>query len=179
METHAGSGMPTSQDRDRTTQRALKLWQMVRDIKIAMLTTKDGRAFRSRPMECLQVDENGTLWFFTAASSAKSAEVESEHEVGLSLADKANQNYVSISGVADLVRDREKTRALWTEEQRAWYPDGPDDPGLALLKITVLQAEYWDRPTGEMIAAQGLVRAIADETPDLGENEKLTFEPSR
>jgi hypothetical protein len=47
-----------------------------------------------------------------------------------------------------------------------------------LLKVTVRQAEYWDRPTQQMVADQGLVRALADETPDLGENEKLSFERS-
>lgn len=170
--------MTTNQPRDRAAQRAQKLWQMVRDIKVAMLTTADGRVFRSRPMECLEAEENGTLWFFTSASSHKAEEVRAEHEVGLAFADKANQNYVSISGVARIVRDEAKARALWTEEQRAWYPDGLDDPDLVLLKVSAQQAEYWDRPTGEMVAAQGLVRAIADETPDLGDNQKLTFEPS-
>jgi general stress protein 26 len=170
--------MPTSQSRDRSGQRAQKLWQMVRDIKIAMLTTRDGRLLRGRPMECLQVDDDGTLWFFTAASSPKAAEIADEHEVGLAFIDKPGQNYVSVSGLATVVHDEEKARTLWTEDQRNWYPQGLDDPALALLKVTPQQAEYWDRPTGEMVAAQGLVRAIADETPDLGDNAKLTFEPS-
>jgi general stress protein 26 len=169
--------MASAQPKDRPAQKAQKLWQMVQDAKIAMLTTRDAGRLRCRPMECLQVDqETGTLWFFTGASSPKTGEVDGEREVALGFADKAQQNYVSISGVATLVRDRAKARELWTEEQRAWYPKGLDDPELTLLKVRVEQAEYWDRPTGEMVAAQGLVRAIADETPDLGENEKLTFE---
>jgi len=174
--------MQSAQPKDRPAQKqkAQKLWQMVQDIKIAMLTTRDSGMLRCRPMECLQVDAPaGTLWFFTGASSPKTDEVDDEHEVALAFADKTHQNYVSISGRAKLVRDRAKARELWTEEQRAWYPEGLDDPELALLKVSVQQAEYWDRPTGEMVAAQGLVRAIADETPDLGENEKLSFEHSR
>ena len=77
-----------------------------------------------------------------------------------------------------MVRDRAKAKELWSEEQRIWFPGGIDDPDLALLKVKVEQAEYWDKPTSAMVAAQGLVRAVADETPDLGENEKLTFEHS-
>lgn len=168
--------MPPAPMKDRPTQKAEKLWQMVRTIKIAMLTTQDGGVMRGRPMECLEVEDNGTLWFFTGASSPKTGEVGGEHEVCLAFVDKAGQNYASISGRAVIVRDQARARALWNEDQRAWYPDGLDDPQLALLKVTAQQAEYWDRPTGEMVAAQGLVRAIADETPDLGENEKLTFE---
>lgn len=170
--------MATSQSRDRCVQRTQKLCQMVRDIKIAMLTTRDGDLLRGRPMECLQVDDDGTLWFFTSSSSPKAAEIAGEHEVGLAFMDKARQNYVSVSGLATIVHDQEKARTLWTEDQRSWYPQGLDDPALALLKVTAQHAEYWDHPTGEMVAAQGLVRAIADETPDLGDNAKLTFEPS-
>jgi general stress protein 26 len=168
---------PSKPPKDRPAQKARKLWQMVEDIKIAMLATRDRGVLRCRPMECLQVDgETSTLWFFTGASSPKTGEVDDEHEVALAFTDKTHQNYVSVSGVARVVRDRAKAREMWNEAQRAWYPKGLDDPELALLKVTVQHAEYWDRPTGEMVAAQGLVRLVADETPDLGENEKLTFE---
>jgi general stress protein 26 len=170
--------MPNAQPKDRPAQKAQKLWQMVRDIKIAMLTTRDGGLLRARPMECLQADEDGTLWFFTGAASPKAGEVAGEHEVGLAFVDKAHQNYVSISGRATILRDKAKSRQLWSDEQRTWYPNGLDDPNLALLKVRVQQAEYWDRPTGEMVAAQGLVRAVTDETPELGDNEKLSFESS-
>jgi general stress protein 26 len=170
--------MPTAQAAPRKAEKADKLWRMVQDIKIAMLTTRDGEVLRSRPMECVQAEPSGTLWFFTGATSPKTGEVDGEHEVALAFIDKAAQNYVSISGRATVVRDRAKARALWTEEQRVWYPDGLDDPELALLRVNVEQAEYWDRPTNAMVAAQGLVRAIADESPDLGENEKLSFERS-
>jgi general stress protein 26 len=162
----------------RASEQAQKLWQLVRDIRIAMMTTRDGGVLRGRPMECVQVDESGTLWFFTGATSPKTEEVAGEHEVCLSFVDKPGQNYVSVSGFAAVIRDRAKARELWTEDQRAWYPRGLDDPELALLKVRPQQAEYWDRPSSDMIAAQGLVRALADETPDLGENEKLSFKHS-
>ncbi|HEX2115643.1 MAG TPA: pyridoxamine 5'-phosphate oxidase family protein [Alphaproteobacteria bacterium] len=171
--------MSAARSEGREAEQTRKLWQMVRDIKIAMMTTRDGGVLRSRPMECVQVeDDDGTLWFFTGASSPKAAEVAGEHEVCLCFVDRPGQNYVSISGFASILRDRTKARELWTEDQRAWYPRGLDDPELALLKVRAQLAEYWDRPSSAMIAAQGLVRALADETPDLGENAKLSFEPS-
>lgn len=156
-----------------------KLWQLIDDIKIAMLTTRDGSVLRSRPMELLQNERNGTLWFFTYASSHKTSEVGGEHAVNLSFADKADQNYVSISGTAVVVRDRAKAKELWTEEQRRWYPQGLDDPELALLKVDVQQAEYWDRPSAAMVAEQTLVKILTDETLDLEENAKIKFEDAR
>lgn len=168
--------MTPAQDRD---QRTAKLWQLIDGIKIAMLTTRDGSVLRSRPMELLQNERNGTLWFFTYASSHKTSEVGNQHAVNLSFVDKADQNYVSISGRAMVVRDRAKAEELWTEEQRRWFPRGLDDPELALLKVDVQQAEYWDRPSAAMIAEQTLVKVVTDETPALEENEKIKFEHAR
>lgn len=162
----------------KSRERARKLWQLVGEIRLAMLTTRDEGVLRSRPMECVKVEDDGVLWFFTKASSPKTAEVAEDREVNLALADKANQNYVSLSGRAAIVRDRAKASELWNEDQRTWFPGGIDDPELALLRVKVEQAEYWDRPSSAMVAAHGLVRAVTDEAPELGENEKLTFERS-
>ena len=158
------------------SERADKLWQLIGNIKIAMLTTRDGDVLRSRPMELLQAEPGGTLWFFTYASSHKTSEVDDQQIVNLSFADKPSQDYASVSGRAVIVRDKAKAKELWTEEQRRWFPRGLDDPELALLKVDVQQAEYWDRPSAAMVAEQTLVKMVTDEAPDLGKNEKLKFE---
>ncbi len=161
------------------SEQTAKLWELIDGIKIAMLTTRDGDVLRSRPMELIQTERDGTLWFFTYASSHKTSEVESENAVNLSFADKKNQNYVSISGIAAVVRNRAKAQDLWTEELRTWFPRGLDDPELALLRVSVRQAEYWDRPSAAMVAEQSLVKVVTDETPNLEQNEKLNFEHAR
>lgn len=168
--------MPADQ---RDSKQARKLWDMVDQIRVAMLTTVDGGVLRSRPMECMQADGNGVLWFFTNISSHKTSEVSAQQQVNLGFADTTKQNYVSISGRASVVRDQAKAKELWTEDQRAWFPRGLDDADLGLLRVEVEQAEYWDRPSAEMVGAQGLVKAMADETPDLGENQKVNLEPAR
>ena len=52
-----------------------KLWSMMKGVKFAMLTTEDGGHLRARPMVAAQKDFDGTLWFFTRASSHKVDEV--------------------------------------------------------------------------------------------------------
>lgn len=168
--------MPADQ---RDSKDARKLWDMVDQIRIAMLTTMDGGVLRSRPMECMLAEGNGVLWFFTNISSHKTSEVSTQQQVNLGFADTVKQNYVSISGRASVVRDQAKAKELWTEDQRAWFPRGLEDPDLGLLRIEVEQAEFWDRPSAETVGGQGLVKAVADETPDLGENKKLDLEHAR
>ena len=158
---------------------AKHLFDMIRHIKFAMLTTveEDG-ALRARPMANKQADEfDGSLWFFTRASSPKVDEVEKSHEVNVSFSDPDKQSYVSVSGSAELVRDRKKAEELWTPYTKIWFPNGIDDPELALLKVTVSKAEYWDSPSSMMVQAFGIAKAAVtgDRSPLTGENKKVNF----
>jgi general stress protein 26 len=152
-----------------------KLASLIGDIKIGMLTTEepDG-TLRSRPLATLQLDSAGRLWFFTALSSGKVAEMDRHRKVNLSYANVSDQNYVSISGRSRLLRDREKMQELWTLWVKPWFPNGLEDPDLGLLEVTVEQAEYWDAPASRMQQLLGLGRALTgDDRGALGEHGKI------
>lgn len=154
-----------------------KLGEMIADIDFAMLTTieKDG-TLRSRPMSTQQIEFDGDLWFFTRASTPKVDEVEHDERVNLSYAKPEDQRYVSVSGTARVVRDRSKIEELWTPVLKAWFPKGLEDPDLALLKVTVEQAEYWDSPSSAMAHLFGFVKALATgQEYNPGENEKINL----
>jgi general stress protein 26 len=129
-----------------------KLAELIRGMKVAMLTTlADDNTLRSRPMASLDVEFDGRLWFFTAASSDKVADVAHERQLNVSYADADLSRYVSLSGAGRLVDDPRRIRALWRPEQKAWFPRGLSDPDLALLCVDVVLAEYWDGSTSETI----------------------------
>jgi general stress protein 26 len=132
---------------------------LVRGIRVAMLTTVDGDGeLHSRPMATQDIDFDGTLWFFTAADSEKAAELERDARVNVSYADEARARYVSLSGAARLVRDRQKMRDLWTPLLKAWFSQGLGDPNLALVEVTVTGGEYWDAPSSRLVRLAGLVK---------------------
>lgn len=143
------------------TDDTAKLWDLIKTVEIAMLVTEDGEHLRSRPMAMSQKSFDGTLWFFTSASSHKVTEVAEDHRVNLSFAHPGKQDYVSVSGRASLVQDRTTIDEHWSEATRVWFPKGKDDPNLAMLKVTVQQAEYWDAPSSAMLHAYGYVKAVA------------------
>src|SRR4028118_401596 len=92
-----------------------KLNEMIKDIRIAMLTTQAPEgSLRGRPMATQEAPFDGDLWFFTGAASHKVDEVEDEHHVHLSYAAPEDNRYVSISGRASVVRDRAKAQELWS-----------------------------------------------------------------
>jgi general stress protein 26 len=129
-----------------------KLATMIRGIKIAMLTTvaPDGR-LKSRPMATQEAEYDGTLWFFTQAGSDKVGEILQLPHVNASYVSVEDHRYVSLSGRAIVVQDAEKARELWTPGHRAWFPLGLDDPELALLRVDVERAEYWDMLSSAMV----------------------------
>lgn len=156
------------------------LGELIQGIQVAMMTTVevDG-TLRSRPMWTHDRDFDGELWFFTREHSAKVGEVEHDHHVNLSYADPSKDRFVSISGRCRLVNDRQKIHELWNPTLRAWFPNGVDDPELALLCVTVEKAEYWDTPNSRMVQLAGFVKAVVTgEEYQPGENEKVTMEQS-
>ena len=153
-----------------------KMWAMMNDISFAMLTTEDDDNLRARPMVAAQSDFDGVLWFFTRASSHKVDEVQQDQRVGVTYADPSKQDYVSLSGKARLVRDKAAIDAHWGESMRTWFPKGKDDPDIALLKVDVTMAEYWDAPNSTMVHAYGYLKAVVTgEPPHPGGNEKVRF----
>jgi general stress protein 26 len=152
-----------------------KLWDMIKEIEVAMMTTVDADgSLRSRPMWTQHTDFDGILWFFTRADAPKSSEVGRDHRVNLSYAQPNRQNYVSVSGTAELIRDRGQIAALWSESLTTWFPKGLKDPELALLRIRVERAEYWDAPSSAMVHAYGYVKAkLTGEPPHPGHQEKV------
>jgi general stress protein 26 len=163
-------------------QEFATLRTLIGRMKVAMLTTTTNAGeLRSRPLHTLACDDDGTLWFFVSASSPKVHEIEHEYgHVGLSYADTGRQDYVSISGTGSLVRDRERMKKLWTPWARLWFPEGVDDPDLALLRVNIDAAEYWDAPGSSVRRLYGLAKARASgDLSSLGEHRKLRNTPTR
>jgi general stress protein 26 len=154
-------------ERGGSHEEALRrLGERIHGIRVAMLTTEDpDGCLRSRPMATLEREFDGTLWFFTAASSVKAKDVAKHHQVNLAYADPAQERYVSISGQARLVRDKAPIRELWTPVVKAWFARGIDDPDLALLEVSVEQAECWDAPSSRMVQLFEMVKAVTQGKP--------------
>jgi general stress protein 26 len=153
-----------------------KLCEMIKDIDFCMLTTVDENdELHSRPMSLNgDVDEEGNLWFFTSSNSHKASEIERTPNVNVSFVDTSDQRYVSSSGTAQLVHDRNKIKELWKPVLKAWFPDGPDQPDVVLLKVKMTKAEYWDGPSSTISQAVSFVSAIlTGKQVELGENKKL------
>jgi general stress protein 26 len=154
-----------------------KVLSLLKDIRIAMMAThgEDGR-MHSRPMATNTVQFDGHLWFFTDRNSPKIADLQRDPEVLLTYSDESRQNYVSVTGRGEVVHDAAKAKELWHEALRVWFPKGAEDPDIALIRVEVDGAEYWDSPSSTMLHAYGYLKAVTTgERPHPGENATVRF----
>jgi general stress protein 26 len=120
-----------------------KIHELLEDFGIAMLVTRTGEGqIRARPMALAEVELDGTLWFLTDRHSAKVDELNGDGHVGVTMQSKTK--FVSVSGRASAVEDRERVGRLWKMEWKVWFPGGKDDPNLVLLRVHSEAGEYWD-----------------------------------
>jgi general stress protein 26 len=153
---------------------AHKLYELIKDVKIAMMTTVDtDGTLHSRPMYNQDADEHGDLWFFTKINSPKTTELSRDNEVNLGYCDPSKQHYVSVSGKAEIVRDRAKIEEKWSEGLRTWFPDGKDDPSIALIRVHPAKGEYWDSPSSTVLHLYGYAKAALTGQSPKTEQEKV------
>lgn len=152
-----------------------KLGELIKGVRIAMFTTRrvDGRLV-SRPVATQEVEFDGDLWFATGRDTPKVQEMQANPQVNVSYAAADSNVFVSVSGKAQLVFDRAKVHELWSPAMKVYFPEGPDDPNLVLVKVSVETAEYWDGP-GTMLgkALYFVVAAISDDAGAMTDNELL------
>lgn len=151
-----------------------KIWNLIKDIKTGMLTSRHGQELRSRPMVVVQDAYDGTLWFFTDLESEKVFEVEGDNDVCVSFADTENSVYVSLTGVGRATRDKALIDKYWNPFVSAWFPEGKDSPNVGLLEIDIVKGEHWDSDTSKMVKLFQMAKGKAKgELPDVGEHEKF------
>lgn len=164
--------MPETQTRQEAVE---KIGKLIKGVRIAMFTTIEEEGhLHSRPMALQEVEFDGDIWFFTNKTTPKVHQIESEPRVNIAFSDPAHQVYVSLSGRASLVLDKAKNHELWNPSLNAWFPGGVDDPDLALLKISVDGAEYWDSPSTVVAHVAGFIKTkLSGEQQQVGDHAKV------
>jgi general stress protein 26 len=154
------------------------VWNLIKDERIAMLTTRDAAGdLRARPMATVNKSFGSRIWFMTREGSPKMAEILHEPLVCLSYANPDKNVFVSISGRAKIVKDPAKVQELWSEPARVWFPGGPQDPDIRLLEVEVESAEYWEGPSKATYAMNYVKALTTGHSPDeksVGVNKKLS-----
>ncbi len=167
---------------DATDQREQQLEDLYARIKktstcLLMTHNATGGVMHVRPMTTQQVEAPGILWFFMSSRGRLAEEVAANPNVLITYGDPGDGAYAAVRGHAIAVHDVEKAKELWTALAGAWFPGGPEDPHLALLRVTMGWAEAWEPTHGKVlqfleIAAAALTKSVPQ---DDGTYRKIDF----
>jgi general stress protein 26 len=141
------------------------LHHLLESFDTAMLITRHRDGEHARPMAVAGIEDDNVLWFVTAIDSPKAEEIRNDPRVSATF--QSDKQYVALSGTAELVRDRAKIHALWKATWKVWFPNGKDDPSIALIRVAVDDAEFWDDAgaKGVRYALEAAKAFVARKTP--------------
>lgn len=147
------------------------IWKHIHSIHVCMMITMDGSQIRGRPMTGIARPETNSIWFFSDITTHKDEEIRKNPSACLTFADIQDRTFVSVSGHLNCVSDTGLIHDLWNEGAATYFPDGPDDPNIVLLKFTPENGEYWDSSSSTIVMAIKFLEAkVTGERPDLGTN---------
>jgi general stress protein 26 len=134
------------------------LIDLMQDMRVALLTTtaEDG-SLHAVPMARQEVDLDTELWFITVRDSDHVRNLQARPSVGVTFS--SSSAWVSVSGTAELVDDREQLESLWNTFADAWLPGGPDNPDAALIRVDLSGGSYWDSPGGRVASLISFVKS--------------------
>lgn len=153
-----------------------EVWNLIRSIRFVMFTTRDAAGLlHSRPMTVQNVAEaEEALWFFMSRGSEAVDHITGESDVNVAYADTSADVYASVAGTATIVEDAALKERLFSPMARAWFPDGPADPELALVRVSMREVEYWIVRENKLVQMLKIARAAVTGTPpSIGEHGTL------
>lgn len=159
-----------------------KLYEHVDDIEIAMMTTRrqDGH-LQSRAMATQKRAAGADLWFVTSDGTQKLRDLAADPHVNLSYYKDRTREWVSVSGIATITRDRQKIHELYAPDWKMWFPDEgdprhgtKDDPRLVLIGVDVHAAVFLEVNKPQPVVLFELIKGwVTGTAPDIGEMQRV------
>lgn len=153
------------------------LWKLIKGTKFAMFTTQHGNGhLHSRPMTTQNQDQDrgDALWFFMSRKSDPVDDFQHTPGVNVAYADPGADAYVSVAGEASVVDDPATVQRLFTPAAKAWFPGGATDPDLALVKVRILHANYWNVTESKVTQLVKMAAAaVSGQPPKMGEHGEV------
>jgi len=144
------------------------LYEMIDEIEVAMMTTRreDGH-LESRPMATQKRSTGADVWFVAGEDTAALANLEADPHVNLAYYKDRTREWVSVSGLATLSRDRTKIRELHAPDWKLWFGEQgdprsgtADDPRLVLIGVEIHDASFLELSKPAPVAVYHIAKAL-------------------
>jgi general stress protein 26 len=156
------------------------LWDLIKDTRFCMLSHRhaDG-SLHSHPLTTMnkELGADDRLYFFVSRQTEVGQRLRQDGSVNLAYANPDKDTWVSVTGTASVLEDMEKKRELFNAMAKAWFPGGPEDPGLELVAVEIDEAEYWNVKENKLLQLLKMGKAaVTGERPKkMGEHKEVHF----
>jgi len=159
------------------------LYDLIEGIETAMFTTRrpNGQLV-SRPMATQDRIEGCDLWFVTNVDTHKLDELALDPHVNCAYYKSKTREWVSVSGLAHVSKNKSRIRQLYKEDWKAWFGDdggdkdgGPNDPRIALIMVEAENATYMKENRPRPIVLFEVLKArVTGSAPRIGDVREVT-----
>ncbi|HEX8234219.1 MAG TPA: pyridoxamine 5'-phosphate oxidase family protein [Caulobacteraceae bacterium] len=150
------------------------LWDQIKDARVGMLGAMSGPPRHFQPMTPYADRDEGRIWFFTRRDTELFKYLGSGREAMFIIQNSKYQ--ACIAGRLTERTDRAKVEEHWNPVVASWYPEGKDDPQLAMVSFECKDAEIWLNQVSPVRFAWEVAKANAtDSVPDMGDRASLSF----
>jgi general stress protein 26 len=151
-----------------------RIWQLLEETGVGMLTTRFAGGMRARPLDARPDSEASAIFFIIDVRGLKDDEIVDCADVCFTLTNAVEKAYVSITGRAQVLDDHALAAKFWKKADDIWWPDGPNERNVRVLRLDPHIGEMWDGPASAVVVRHEFAKARATgEKPDLGEKRKV------
>ena len=160
-----------------------ELYDLIKGIETAMFTTRGPTGqLVSRPMATQDRIEGADLWFVTNTETHKLDDLALDPHVNCSYYNNRTHEWVSVSGLAHVSKNRARIRQLYQEGWKTWFGDeggdrdgGPNDPRIALILVEAELATYMKvNKSRPIILFETLKGIVTRSRPAMGDVKEVT-----
>lgn len=112
----------------------------------AMTTRTRGKGLRTRPMSNNgEVDFDGDAWFFSWRDTQKVRDIAKNPAVSLAYEGQTKKGpvWIVVYGEGEVVDDDALKKKHWTQGLEKWFDSGPENPHIALIRVSASRAAWW------------------------------------
>lgn len=130
-------------------------------------TMHDGR-MSSRPLTVSRIDDDA-IDILIDRTAEWARPLTASFATHVTVTDSRKNEWVSMNGTGAISDDRGLIDELWNPFAGAFFEDGQDTPGVAVLRITVTDGEYWSTPSGRLGSLFTMLKAKVGRAERVGE----------
>ena len=130
-----------------------KIKELAKDGDVChFVTSLKSLPLATRPMATAGVDNEGNVWFISKNDSEKNLDIAKDNKVQLFYTNNKSYEYLSVFGDAEIHTEKELVEKYWSSIDKAWFPQGKDDPTITLIRVKPTDVYYWDTKNNKLVS---------------------------